>query len=66
MTWEQRLSDRLAGAPIAIEVRTETESILFRTVSLFAGAFVAAVIVLILLIWWTIRRGRQRLKAFKA
>jgi hypothetical protein len=66
VTWEQRLSDRLAGTPIAMEVRTETESILFRTVSLFAGAFVAAVIVLILLIWFTIRRGRQRLKTFKA
>ena len=66
LTWEQRLSDRLAGVPIAIEVKTESESILFRTVSLFAGAFVAAVIVLILLIWFTIRRGRARLRAFKA
>ena len=66
VTWEQRLSDRLAGVPIAMEVRTESESILFRTVSLFAGAFAAAVIVLILLIWFTIRRGRARLRAFKA
>lgn len=66
LTWEQRLSDRLAGQPINIEVRTESESILFRTVSLFAGAFVAAVIVLIILIWLTIRRGRARLKAFRA
>jgi len=66
VTWEQRLSDRLAGVPIAIEVRTESESILFRTVSLFAGAFAAAVLVLILLIWFTIRRGRARLRAFKA
>ena len=66
LTWEQFLKDRLAGTPIAIEVRTEAESILFHTVSLFAGAFVAAVIVLILLIWWTIRRGRQRLRTFRA
>ena len=66
LTWEQRLSDRLAGVPIAIEVKTESESILFRTVSLFAGAFAAAVIVLMLLIWFTIRRGRARLRAFKA
>ena len=65
LTWEQRLSDRLAGTPIAIEVRTESESILFRTVSLFAGAFAAAVIVLVLLIWFTIRRGRARLRAFR-
>ena len=47
-----------------MEARTETESILYRTVSLFAGAFVAAVILLILLIWFTIRRGRARLKTF--
>jgi hypothetical protein len=66
LTWEQYLKDRLAGVPIAMEVRTEAESILFHTVSLFAGAFVAAVIVLILLIWWTIRRGRQKLRAFRA
>lgn len=66
LTWEQRLSDRLAGVPVAMEVRTDSESILFRTVSLFAGAFAAAVIVLILLIWFTIRRGRARLRTFRA
>ncbi|HUR19190.1 MAG TPA: hypothetical protein VMZ90_00180 [Vicinamibacterales bacterium] len=66
LTWEQRLSDRLSGVPLAMEVKTESESILFRTVSLFAGAFAAAVIVLVLLIWFTIRRGRARLRAFKA
>ncbi len=66
LTWEQRLSDRLTGVPIAMEVKTESESILFRTVSLFAGAFAAAVVVLILLIWFTIRRGRARLRAFRA
>lgn len=66
LTWEQRLSDRLAGVPIMMEVRTDSESILFRTVSLFAGAFAAAVVVLTLLIWFTIRRGRARLRAFKA
>lgn len=66
LTWEQRLSDRLAGAPVSMEVRTEAESILYRTVALFAGAFGAAVIVLILLIWWTIRRGRIRLRKFTA
>ena len=64
LTWEQRLTDRLAGAPVVMEARTETESILYRTVSLFAGAFAAAVVLLILLIWFTIRRGRARLKTF--
>lgn len=66
LTWEQRLSDRLAGVPILMEVKTDSESILFRTVSLFVGAFVAAVIVLILLIWLTIRRGKARLRTFRA
>mgnify|MGYP000187146103 CR=1 FL=1 len=64
LTWEQRLSDRLIGTPVVMEARTETESILYRTVSLFAGAFAAAVVLLILLIWFTIRRGRARLKTF--
>ena len=66
LTWEQRLSDRLAGVPITMEVRTDAESILYRTVALFAGAFGAAVIVLVLLIWWTVRRGRIRLRKFTA
>jgi hypothetical protein len=64
LTWEQRLTDRLAGAPIAMEVRTDSESILYQTVTLFAGAFTAAVILLMVLIWYTIRRGRVRLKTF--
>jgi hypothetical protein len=64
LRWEQRLNDRLAGVPIAMEVKTESESILFRTVSLFAAAFAGAVLVLILLIWFTIRRGKARLRAF--
>ena len=66
LTWEQRLSDRLAGAPVAMLVETDAESILYRTVTLFAGAFGAAIILLILLIWWTIRRGRVRLRKFTA
>jgi hypothetical protein len=66
LTWEQRLSDRLAGQPIAMEVRTDSESILFRTVSLFAGAFAAAVLVLIVAVWLIIRRGRARLRVFRA
>jgi hypothetical protein len=64
LTWEQRLSDRLAGTPVVMEARTDSESILYRTVALFAGAFIAAVILLIFLVWYTIRRGRTRLKSF--
>ena len=38
----------------------ESQSILYRTLWLFAGAFSAAVIVLALLVWWTMRRGRDQ------
>jgi hypothetical protein len=66
LTWEQRLSDRLAGKPIAyaqdtrpdvMEVRMDNESILYRTLWLFALAFAAAIAVLGGLIWLTMRRA---------
>ena len=66
LTWEQRLSDRLAGKPIAyaqdtkpdvMEVWMDRQSILYRTLWLFALAFAAAVLVLAGLIWLTMRRA---------
>jgi hypothetical protein len=65
LTWEQRLSDRLAGVPIEMEVITDADSILYQTMYLFAGAFAAAVIVLITIIWLVIRRGRVRLRELR-
>lgn len=62
LTWEQRLTDRRAGTPIAMEVVTDEESILYQTMYLFAGAFVAAVLLLLTIIWLVIRRGRVRLR----
>ncbi len=59
LTWEQRLSDRLQGTPMRLEVRMDSESILYRTLYLFGVAFLAAVAVLGLLIWLTIRKGRK-------
>jgi hypothetical protein len=58
ITWEQRLSDRLQGTPVKVEVRMDSESILYRTLYLFGIAFLAAVTVLGLLIWFTVRKGR--------
>ncbi|HXT70140.1 MAG TPA: hypothetical protein VN700_10325 [Vicinamibacterales bacterium] len=58
-TWEQTLADRRSGKPLAMEVRMDSTSILYTTIWLFAGAFVAAVGVLVFLIWMTIRKGRQ-------
>jgi hypothetical protein len=59
LAWEQQLADRLAGQPVNIVVEMENESILYRTLFLFAGAFATAVVVLVLLIWWTMRKGRE-------
>lgn len=60
LTWEQRLADRRAGTPIAMAVDMDSTSILYTTVWLFAGAFAAAVFVLVTIIWLTIRRGRRQ------
>jgi hypothetical protein len=59
LTWEQTLADRRTGKPIDMVVRMEATSILYTTVWLFVGAFAAAVLVLIGLIWLTIRKGRR-------
>lgn len=58
LAWEQHLADRLDGRPVEIKVEMESQSILHRTLWLFAGAFTAAVLVLVLLIWWTFTKGR--------
>jgi hypothetical protein len=57
LAWEQLLTDRLDGRPISIEVRMDRQSILYRTLWLFAGAFAAAVALIALLIWWAVRKG---------
>ena len=67
VTWEQRLRERMLGKPIAyaedrtpdvMEVRMDSQSILYRTLWLFGIAFVAALLVIAGLIWLTMRRGR--------
>jgi hypothetical protein len=60
LTWEQRLVDRRANTPVDMEVRMDSQSILYRTLWLFAGAFVAAMCVLGLIIWITMRRAKGR------
>jgi len=57
--WEQHLADRLDGKPLTIEVRMDSQSILYRTLFLFAGAFAAAVLTLVGLIWWTMNKGKE-------
>ena len=60
VAWEQQLTDRLDGRPVDIHVEMESQSILYTTLWLFGAAFLAAVIVLVALIWWTMRRGRDQ------
>jgi hypothetical protein len=60
LTWEQRLQDRRAGAPLDMQVIMDPQSILHRTLWLFGGSFVAALLVMALLIWWTVRKGKAR------
>ncbi len=56
LAWEQTLTERMAGTPMRIEVRMQTQSILYRTLWLFAGSFVCAMLVLASIIWWASRR----------
>jgi hypothetical protein len=56
LTWPQRLSDRLAGVPLDIEARIEPTSVLATTLVIFAIAVLAAVFLLAVLIWWTLRK----------
>lgn len=60
LTWEQRLSDRLQARPIDMQVAMESGSILYRTLSLFALSFAAALLLLAVIIWRVVRRGRRK------
>ena len=57
LAWEQSFSDRLRGEPLVLETRMEAQSILYRTLFLFAGTFVVVAILFVVVIWWIMRRG---------
>lgn len=59
LAWEQTLSDRRAGKPLVMEMQMERESILRRTLLLFAAAFVLAIVVMGSAVWWTLKRPRR-------
>jgi hypothetical protein len=63
VVWEQTLGNRLAGAPLHMEARMETQSILYRTLWLFGGTFLSAMAVLALIVWWVRRKGRSMVPA---
>jgi hypothetical protein len=58
LVWEQPLADRLQGRPLFFEARIKSQSILNRTLWLFAGTFGAVAVMFVVLIWWILRRGR--------
>jgi len=52
IVWEQTLVDRQKGTPIELNVRMETESILFRTLALFAVMMAAVAVTFAAAIWF--------------
>jgi hypothetical protein len=52
MVWEQPLAERIKGTPLVVEARMEKESILFRTLALFAGMAVLVVLTFVGVIWF--------------
>jgi hypothetical protein len=59
LVWEQTLRERLSGTPLRMEARMETQSILYRTLWLFWGTFLAALALLAVIVWWVGRKGRS-------
>jgi len=59
LAWEQPLRDRLHGAPLTIEARMDTQSILYTTLWLFGTTFVAVAAAFGVVIWWVMRRGQE-------
>jgi hypothetical protein len=58
IVWAQPLAERLKGTPVAIEVHLETQSILVRTLTLFAFTIVLAAATFALAIWW-VKRSKK-------
>ena len=59
LVWEQRLAERLVGAPLELQVHMEPESILYSTLLLFGATVLAAAATFAVIIWLVARRGRQ-------
>jgi hypothetical protein len=61
LIWEQALAARLAGEPLEMEARMEPTSILYHTLWLFLGSMAAAFAMLGLIVWWVMKRSRDRI-----
>ena len=60
LVWEQALADRLRGEPLDFDARIESQSILSRTLLLFAATFLAVAMTFALVLGWILRRGRAK------
>jgi hypothetical protein len=60
LSWEQTLGGRLNGDPLEIEVRMDGQSILYRTLGIFAMTLAAAVLLLAGAAYWVKRKGHDR------
>jgi len=59
LVWEQSLAERQSGKPLEIEARIEQTSILYSTLILFTISGALALLVLALIIWWVVRKGKR-------
>jgi hypothetical protein len=57
LIWEQLLSDRLRNAPLTLDARMDTQSILYTTLWLFGVTALGVVLAFVLVIWWVYRRA---------
>jgi hypothetical protein len=57
LVWEQPLAGRLRGTPLELDAKMQTQSILYRTLWLFAATFLAVAVAFGFLLWWILRRG---------
>jgi hypothetical protein len=60
LLWEQPLSARLAGVPLVLDARMETQSILYRTLLLFGGTLAAVAAAFALVILLVLRGGKKK------
>ena len=63
LVWEQSLADRRASAPLVIDARVETQSILYRTLALFGITLVVVAVLFAVLLWRVLRRGATSKRA---
>jgi hypothetical protein len=59
IVWEQRLTERQKGTPLEVVARMETQSILFRTLALFAAMGVLVIFTFVAVIWFVKSRKPQ-------